>query len=226
MSNKELDIEVLKLFSGSNEGFLEELANSIALQIDKIFDSSLPANNDLKLHYAAVQNLDDEKLLQLLQILHLNLNDFYSKYYGANWHEDKIEEMHEAGLIYLWYSDSDDNIVCFMSFMMTINDGMKVIYLYEIHVAPKLQSLKIGTYLINKLHELSKFLNSHINTPYKYSAHYKHDGVALTVFSDNSKALEWYFKLGYNFTDSSPRDRVLRSGRVIKPDIYLLMRED
>ena len=50
-------------------------------------------------------------------------------------------------------------------------------------------------------------------------------GTALTVFSDNERAFKWYSNLGYKLTEGSPVDEKLRSGKVVKPEYYLMRRD-
>lgn len=54
--------------------------------------------------------------------------------------------------------------------------------------------------------------------------HFFVSGSGLTVFGDNLRALKWYFGLGYVLSVHSPVDRILRGGKTIAPEYYILYR--
>lgn len=49
--------------------------------------------------------------------------------------------------------------------------------------------------------------------------------VMLTCFISNTNGLRFYERIGFIKDDFSPRDRVLRGGKVVRPDYVILSRE-
>lgn len=49
--------------------------------------------------------------------------------------------------------------------------------------------------------------------------------VMLTCFISNTNGLRFYEKMGFTTDDFSPRDRVLRGGKIVRPDYVILSRE-
>lgn len=212
-------------FDEDDEYFMTEISDKVALIVPEIFPSKIKVastGEDCQLHCAPIHKLPKERLVQFLDLVETNLKTLYVKYNGLNWKLEKLEEMKEAGLVYLWYTDSKGELLGFISFMLTHSDQYKVLYLYEIHVSPEYHSMKIGTQLIDKLHELSHHLNAISFKQQKY-LHFRNEGTSLTVFSENVKALQWYHRLGYQLTIDSPTDKTLRN-KIVKPDYYLLIR--
>lgn len=185
----------------------------------KSFESQITISDQLlTLRSSPVENVD---LGMFFPLIDKNLGKFYRQVHGANWVQEKEEEMKEPGLMYLWYENLQKETetkpqiqspVAFMSFMVTVDEGKDVIYLYEIHVDPAYHGSRIGTTLVRSLHRAACEL-ARVG---------RCSGVSLTVFLANTKALEWYRRLGYELTEGSPRDRRLRSGRVVKPEYYIM----
>jgi hypothetical protein len=48
--------------------------------------------------------------------------------------------------------------------------------------------------------------------------------VMLTCFTSNTNGLHFYEKIGFSKDDFSPRDRVLRGGKIVRPDYVILSR--
>lgn len=96
----------------------------------------------------------------------------------------------------------------FLSFMLTYEDGYEVVYCYEIHLKPLLRGNGVGKQLIGMMEEAGKKA-----------------GVAkamLTVFVENTGALDFYTKLGYGEDEFSPEPRKLRNG-VVKNPTYVIL---
>lgn len=120
----------------------------------------------------------------------------------------------------MWYivlePDNDDNdapvpapdIAGFLSFMLTTEDNERVIYLYEIHLAPRAQRRGVGGALLGF-----------------YEAIGRRVGVGkamLTVFRSNHRAIGIYQARGFAEDERhSPRARVLRNGRCILADYMI-----
>ncbi|KAK6454846.1 histone-specific N-acetyltransferase NAT4 [Scheffersomyces xylosifermentans] len=200
-----------------NERVTDEIKDSLEASIAGVW-----SENAISIHYEAIHNLPPKKLRQFVDLVDRNLGKFYVKHTGKpTWKLDKFEEMRESGLIYVWLTSEDNSIVGFMSFKLCSEDEDEtVLYLYEIHIVPQFQALKLGGKLMQIFHALAKDLSDRKSPWYFQSC----KATSLTVFTDNSPALSWYLKLGYKIHPNSPQDKHLRSGKVVKPDYYILIR--
>lgn len=102
----------------------------------------------------------------------------------------------------------DTTILGFMSFMITVEEGQDVVYVYEIHLEEELRGLGLGKHLFN--------IVEHIGTTNGM------EKTMLTVFRRNEQARAMYGKLGYDVDECSPRPRRLRGG-VVKEADYIIM---
>jgi ribosomal protein S18 acetylase RimI-like enzyme len=98
-------------------------------------------------------------------------------------------------------------ILAFLSFMVTYEDGKEVIYCYEVHVAPKAQGLGIGMHLMMLLRSIGLKIGL--------------EKGMLTCFRSNHRALRFYKSIGYKVDENSPRSIHLRTGEV-EPDYYIM----
>ncbi|KAH3679398.1 hypothetical protein WICMUC_001018 [Wickerhamomyces mucosus] len=155
---------------------------------------------------------------EFIDLMEITIGNHYRRVDGKEWKIHKLEEMKHNGLVYISYHHEND-LVGFLSFVITMDEFemKRIFYLYEIHVSPKYQKLKLGTKLIKNYHKLINRLN---DTIYKDVDTFK-----LTVFSSNSIPLNWYKKMGYKLAEDSPNDKQLRNGKVIKPNYYILIKE-
>ena len=96
----------------------------------------------------------------------------------------------------------------FLSFMVTYEDGKEVIYCYEIHLIPTEQGRGLGRLLMQKLEDIGRRIGL--------------EKAMLTVFKSNSKAMRLYERLGYSPDEFSPEPRTLRNGTVKEPDYLIL----
>ncbi|CDK27391.1 unnamed protein product [Kuraishia capsulata CBS 1993] len=169
----------------------------------------------LKTTIKAVSELHIGLLTECLELVDLNLSEYYTSIEGPDWKVDKLQEMKEDGLVYcMFHSSLTGKPVAFFSFMVTIEEGENVVYLFEIHVSPKWQNAKLGTRLLEYVSDITRSLSCGFPDI---------AGIMLTVFPEN-RALGWYFKNGFTFASHSPRDKTLRFGKVLKPDYYLLFK--
>lgn len=220
--------EVILRFDELNSELIVGLSESITKMIPNVFPDTLSNIPDSKLRYSTVNELTIKEMWptisDFLEVISSTLGTYYLRHHGLQWKHDKIAEMNCDGLVYLWYQNGESEIVGFISFLMALEESKKVLYLYEVHVLPQFQSKRVGSTLLRYFHHFAIYLNSQATADYQYSSCFNNLATNLTVFSDNLKALSWYFKLGYRYTDLSPRDKVLRNGKVIKPEYYLLTR--
>lgn len=96
----------------------------------------------------------------------------------------------------------------FLSFMVTYEDGKEVNYCYEIHMAPEAQGLGLGRQLMIRYEDIGRRIGL--------------EKAMLTVFKSNAKAMRFYERLGYVVDDFSPEPRTLRNGTVKEPEYLIL----
>ena len=104
--------------------------------------------------------------------------------------------------------DVDGEIQGFCSFMLTYEDGLEVVYCYELHLMPQLRGLGIGKLLMS----LMEGVGSRVGV----------EKAMLTVFVENQGARRFYEKLGYDVDEYSPSAKRLRGGIIKKPTYVIL----
>ena len=127
----------------------------------------------------------------------------------------KRQEMADPDMKYLLLTTSDGitstpsyRIHGFLSFMLTREDELPVIYCYEIHLWPSLQGRGIGKTLMRLMENIGQQAGV--------------QGSMLTVFTKNEVAKKMYERMGYGVHESSPSPRRLRGGRTKEPDYQIL----
>lgn len=174
------------------------------------------AQGPLRRSVAVASMLNHATRHELVRVVDATLGALYTAVQGSGWQTHKHAEMEEPGLVFVWYTAALGDVAAFCSFLVTNEEQVKVMYLYEIHVAPPYQGCRLGQCLMGGFHAVVERLHQ--------PPLYVPQGSALTVFGTNKRALEWYMRLGYVVADHSPQGRVLR-GRQIPPDYYILFRE-
>lgn len=208
-------------FDEENVTLMTVLAEAVASSARETFPTALKSPTLTQVHFSTAHGASEALIDQLLALIEANLGLFYSKREGSNWTAKKREEMRETGLVYIYHTDKEGLVVFFLSCKLVLEEDGKYLYLYEIHVEKLYQGQEIGQQLLGGFHKLAghiKGLSGGRNS------HFSIKGTALTVFSDNERALKWYLRTGYNYTPWLPRDTKLRGGRVKKPLLYLLSR--
>lgn len=102
----------------------------------------------------------------------------------------------------------EGQVLGFLSFMVTYEDGKEVIYCYEIHLSPTLRGKGVGKHLITLYEEIGRRVGL--------------EKAMLTVFKANTVARRFYERLGYDVDEYSPQPRRLRNGTVKEPDYLIL----
>ncbi|OJZ87295.1 hypothetical protein ASPFODRAFT_80328 [Aspergillus luchuensis CBS 106.47] len=105
-------------------------------------------------------------------------------------------------------SDGEGEVVGFMSFMITYEDGKEVVYLYEIHLSAEVQKQGLGKRLLLVLMEIGRRVGM--------------EKAMLTVFTSNGVAQRLYEAIGFKTDEYSPRPRRLRNGMVKEPDYRIM----
>lgn len=134
---------------------------------------------------------------------------------AAGWHAaNKRREMRLLDLRYVLLGLGKQDVgLCgevygFCSFMLTWEDGIEVIYCYEIHLDERLRGRGWGKRLMGLLEEVGRRAEV--------------EKAMLTVFRRNEAAVRFYEGLGYEVDEFSPRPKKLRSG-VVKEVDYSIM---
>ena len=124
----------------------------------------------------------------------------------------KRKEMRLPDLRYILLKQSPSSPpAAFLSFMLTYEDGLEVIYCYELHLARELRRCGLGARLVRATEEVGRRVGV--------------EKLMLTVFRANENALAFYTRLGYGVDEFSPEPRRLRSG-VLKESDYLILSKD
>ncbi|RAL05925.1 N-terminal L-serine N(alpha)-acetyltransferase NAT4 [Aspergillus ibericus CBS 121593] len=101
-----------------------------------------------------------------------------------------------------------EDVVGFISFMITYEDGKEAIYCYEVHLSPSVQGQGLGKWLMLMLLEIGRRVGM--------------EKAMLTVFRSNGVAQRLYAALGFETDEYSPRPRRLRNGTVKEPDYRIM----
>ncbi|EFE40070.1 GNAT family acetyltransferase Nat4, putative [Trichophyton verrucosum HKI 0517] len=96
----------------------------------------------------------------------------------------------------------------FLSFMVTEEDEMQVLYCYEIHLAPEVQHKGVGKQLLQIFEDIGKNIGLQKGM--------------LTVFKSNTSAIRFYERLGFTEDANSPKPAKLRNGKMKEYD-YMIM---
>ncbi|RAL15940.1 N-terminal L-serine N(alpha)-acetyltransferase NAT4 [Aspergillus homomorphus CBS 101889] len=107
-------------------------------------------------------------------------------------------------------ADAEADVLGFLSFMVTYEDGFEVVYCYEVHLAAAMQRQGLGAQLMRVFLRIGERVGM--------------QKAMLTVFRANGAAIRFYERLGFRVDESSPRPRRLRNGTVKDPDYRILSR--
>lgn len=215
---------VIMHFDEYNAALMEPLGESLASLAKQVFPASLTCRNAVySRHCFPSTAVTINHLEKLAHVIAACMGNMYIAHKGANWQEEKLAELLEAGLVFVWYSLGEE-IAAFVAFK-PVQEDRKDLYLYEIQVIEKCQLMQWGRQLMASFHAVAKLADEKKNDPHlAQSEHLAMEGTSLTVFGDNHRAFEWYTRLGYVLAPGSPQCRRLRSGAVIRPDYFLLTR--
>lgn len=204
------------MFDETDDLLMATVANTLQSIAEQIIpkEVQLPKNNAV-LQVKAAHLLFPENFTPFLNLISNTIGSLYETVDGPNWQVQKMSELQEKGLVYISYSTTRE-LVAFMSIKLVLDQNIKQLYLYEIHISPEYQGNRLGTKMINLLHTIANELN-------KLGGLYSCEATGLTVFSANQKAYEWYNLLGYRLSTGSPTDRKLR-GKTIRPNYYIMIR--
>ncbi|KAJ5486118.1 hypothetical protein N7530_000418 [Penicillium desertorum] len=103
------------------------------------------------------------------------------------------------------------NVLGFLSFMVTYEDGKEVVYCYEIHLSPTARGRGVGKLLMGRMEGIGRAVGL--------------EKSMLTVFKSNEPARRFYERLGYEVDEYSPRPRKLRNGTIKDVDYLILSKK-
>ena len=103
------------------------------------------------------------------------------------------------------------SVEAFLSFMVTMEDGCFVVYIYEIHLSRKLQGQSVGTRMMEVVEGAGKRAGC--------------QKAMLTVWRSNKGARRFYERLGWGEDEFSPGPRKMRGGRVMECEYVIMSKE-
>ncbi|KAI9171729.1 putative N-acetyltransferase [Paramyrothecium foliicola] len=155
--------------------------------------------------------LSEEEAEECFRLVEKTSGDDYRSS-SVGWHPAvKRKEMRSPDLRYLVVKDGDGKLKGFTSMMPTFENGEPVVYCYEIHLEPELQRTGLGKQLMQHVMDVAENVPSVRKT-------------MLTCFLSNLNGRNFYEKMGFVTDPSSPGERKLRGGKVVKPDYVILSR--
>lgn len=121
-----------------------------------------------------------------------NMRELYeASQWGWSENAKRKELVHRDAWYLVARSEADDSPVGFIHFRFDMDDGMSVLYCYELQLESRVQRRGLGSHLMRLLDQLA--------------AHFRMCKTVLTVFKSNTGALAFYQKaLGYRIDETSP----------------------
>jgi ribosomal protein S18 acetylase RimI-like enzyme len=201
------------------EDFITQYMNSATTEPAESHPRSTTATSTpLDVYSAAtISSADLEACLNLIE---LTSGDAYAASGGGWSRPAKRKEMKLPDMKYLIVrgessadaadepSSSRGGVLGFLSFMVTYEDGMEVVYCYEIHLSPTARGTGLGRLLMGRMEEIGRRVGL--------------VKAMLTVFKSNATAREFYRRCGYVVDEFSPKPRRLRNGTVKEFDYEIL----
>lgn len=102
----------------------------------------------------------------------------------------------------------DGDLGGMLSFMTTYEDGLPVLYCYEVHLAPRLQHQGLGKQFMRIYEDIGRNIAL--------------DKAMLTVYKSNESGVKFYERLGFVEDEYSPKPMRLRNGHVKDFDYMIL----
>lgn len=225
MSNaRHLAYFIMDLYDELDENIAGPVSEELSKLAELIFPSSLESDQVYSRHIALSQALDVRVLEKFISLIDLCMGDLYVKNKGDNWKAEKLEELEEYGLVFVYYQLGPE-IAGLLAMKPVVEEYGKTAYLYEIQIAPSHQGQRWGSSLMEAFHRIASCLSSSVyQQEHSVRQLMTVAYTSLTVFSENARALQFYRLLGYKKTPQSPKNRKLRSGKVLKPSFYLFYR--
>jgi ribosomal protein S18 acetylase RimI-like enzyme len=139
--------------------------------------------------------LNSKDFESIFSITKSNMQQTYNTCGSAEWQWDdsrKRSELMNRKNRFLIHRN-DETIVAFIVFRFLVDNGIPVVYIWEIQVVPEACSRGLGTRLMSIL---EKFIDSSTGIR----------KLSLTVLKNNELAKKFYVKLGYSADKLSPHN--------------------
>ena len=214
----------------SSSQSLSAVANDLALNSfrERLLEPALlhfgwPPDQPLTLYSSA--DIPDRELQSCYELIRSSLK---AEYRASSWGwsgKKKLKEMKEDHMRYLTvhqqlpastdHNPASPRLLGFLSFMLTVEDDIEVVYCYEVHLVPELRGQGLGAKLMRIMEHVGKMA-----------------GVSksmLTVFTSNPGAQNFYDRLGYTLYDEeapAPKKRLRsRTTEEAKPTFVILAKD-
>ena len=180
-----------------------------------------------ELGYRAASNISNPELQDCLKLVRSTSEDGY-KNSSLGWSsKQKLHEMQESDMRFLLVRQASETnsepaphdriseMVGFLSFMLTVEDEIEVVYCYEVHLLPSLRGQRIGETLMHIMEDTGRAAGM--------------VKAMLTVFTSNVGARKFYERIGYTLYDEEappPRKRLRsRMTEPQKPTFVILAKD-
>jgi ribosomal protein S18 acetylase RimI-like enzyme len=204
---------------------MHQMANVAQMTHGDVAKGSLPSSCPYDLIHFTSSSLSEDLLESCFNLIEQTSSSAY-KASSKGWcPADKKTEMRDIDMHYLLLLQksatevatqpaSAQDLQGFLSYMLTVDDSVPVIYVYEVHLKPTAQGHGFGKALMTCVEAIGR--------------HESRKKAMLTVFVTNVKAIKFYECLGYEKWDEEyiPRMKKKLRTRVVEPDrkpTYIIM---
>lgn len=144
------------------------------------------------------QTIDGSTLSALLALTKTNMQEIYNSAGVEEWawrDEGKRNQLASSKMRFLIARGAEQHISAFMAFKFLLENGIPVIYVYELQVRPEHAGKGLGSHLVDAAMHVCKTKAPGIKR------------LVLTCFRHNTGALSFYKKLGFKEEPHSPSDK-------------------
>ena len=173
---------------------------------------AFPLNSEYGITLNSADDLSPEELATCFKLIELTSSAAY-KSSSRGWSPRlKKAEMEDPALRYMLATD-EEGIVGFLSYMITEEDDIDVVYCYEVHLAETARSKGIGRVLMTCMEAIGRACGV--------------EKAMLTVFTSNDMARTFYKNIGYVWYDEERiQKKRLRSGMSKSAPSYVILAKD
>ena len=177
-----------------------------------VVDLNATLKEGYQIQFTTACDINDKDLKACFNLIEMTSKEDY-KSSSIGWSPTKKRaEMKLLDMKYLLLTtkeaSNDYDIEGFLSFMLTYEDAIPVVYCYEVHLERRLQGRGVGSKLMSMMEGVGR------QAGMKKSM--------LTVFVRNAEVRAWYERRGYKIDEFSPGPMRLRGGKVKEPDYVIL----
>ena len=138
---------------------------------------NLPLSNDCRLELYHAKELSDGYKEEIVRLFESNMKSFYEQSNDGYNPDEKRTELFDSESRYLLLRSAND-LLAFVHFRFDMDDGSRVLYLYELQVNAERQGQGLGQCTVEQL----KILCAKTGM----------SKIVLTVFKVNAKAVDFY----------------------------------